>query len=25
MPVKSTFLETEIKGETKIDLGFEPN
>jgi uncharacterized OB-fold protein len=25
MPVKVRFLETEIKGETKIDLGFEPN
>ncbi len=24
MPLKATFLETEIKGETKIDLGFEP-
>jgi uncharacterized OB-fold protein len=24
MPVKVTFLETEIKGETKVDLGFEP-
>ncbi len=24
MPVKVKFLETEIKGETKIDLGFEP-
>jgi len=25
MPVKVKFLETEIKGESKIDLGFEPN
>jgi hypothetical protein len=25
MPLKVKFLETEIKGETKIDLGFEPN
>jgi uncharacterized OB-fold protein len=24
MPVKVTFLETEMKGETKTDLGFEP-
>jgi uncharacterized OB-fold protein len=24
MPVKVKFLETEIKGETKTDLGFEP-
>lgn len=24
MPVKVKFLETDIKGETKIDLGFEP-
>ncbi|MFX1315359.1 MAG: Zn-ribbon domain-containing OB-fold protein [Promethearchaeota archaeon] len=24
MPVKVTFLETEIKGETRVDLGFEP-
>ena len=24
MPVKVKFLETEIKGETKIDLGFTP-
>ncbi len=24
VPVKSTFLETELKGETKIDLGFQP-
>ena len=23
-PVKAIFLETEIKGETRIDLGFEP-
>ena len=23
-PLKVTFLENEIKGETKIDLGFEP-
>ena len=25
MAVKVKFLETDIKGETKIDLGFEPN
>lgn len=25
MPVKVKFLETEMAGETKIDLGFEPN
>jgi len=25
MPVKIKFLETEMAGETKIDLGFEPN
>ncbi|MFX0019324.1 MAG: Zn-ribbon domain-containing OB-fold protein [Promethearchaeota archaeon] len=24
MPVKVKFLETELEGETKIDLGFEP-
>ena len=24
MPVKVTFLETELKGETRVDLGFEP-
>lgn len=24
MPLKVKFLETEVKGETKIDLGFEP-
>ncbi|MFX0070471.1 MAG: Zn-ribbon domain-containing OB-fold protein [Candidatus Hermodarchaeota archaeon] len=24
MPVKATFLETEIKGENRVDLGFEP-
>lgn len=24
MPVKATFLETEMKGETRVDLGFEP-
>jgi hypothetical protein len=24
MPVKVKFLETDLKGETKIDLGFEP-
>jgi uncharacterized OB-fold protein len=24
MPVKVKFLESEVKGETKIDLGFEP-
>jgi len=24
MPVKATFLETDIKGETRVDLGFEP-
>ena len=24
MPVKVKFLESELKGETKIDLGFEP-
>jgi uncharacterized OB-fold protein len=24
MPVKVTFLSTEIKGETRVDLGFEP-
>jgi uncharacterized OB-fold protein len=24
MPVKVKFLENEVKGETKIDLGFEP-
>jgi uncharacterized OB-fold protein len=24
MPVKVKFLETQIKGETRIDLGFEP-
>lgn len=24
MPLKAIFLETEMKGETKIDLGFEP-
>ena len=24
MPVKVKFLETEIKGETRVDLGFEP-
>lgn len=23
-PVKAIFLETEIKGETRVDLGFEP-
>ncbi|TFF99087.1 MAG: Zn-ribbon domain-containing OB-fold protein [Promethearchaeota archaeon] len=23
-PLKATFLETDIKGETKVDLGFEP-
>lgn len=23
-PLKATFLETEIKGETRVDLGFEP-
>lgn len=24
MPVKVKFLETEVKGETRVDLGFEP-
>ncbi|MFX1304873.1 MAG: Zn-ribbon domain-containing OB-fold protein [Promethearchaeota archaeon] len=24
IPVKATFIETEIKGETRVDLGFEP-
>lgn len=24
MPLKVTFLETEMKGETRVDLGFEP-
>ncbi|MFX1257610.1 MAG: Zn-ribbon domain-containing OB-fold protein [Promethearchaeota archaeon] len=24
MPVKAIFLETELKGETRLDLGFEP-
>ena len=24
-PVKATFIETEIRGETRVDLGFEPN
>jgi hypothetical protein len=24
MPLKVTFLETQIKGETRVDLGFEP-
>jgi hypothetical protein len=24
MPVKAKFLETEIKGENRVDLGFEP-
>ncbi|MFX1366472.1 MAG: Zn-ribbon domain-containing OB-fold protein [Promethearchaeota archaeon] len=24
MPVKATFIETDIKGETRVDLGFEP-
>ena len=24
LPVKAKFLETELKGETRIDLGFEP-
>ena len=24
LPVKTKFLETELKGETRIDLGFEP-
>ena len=24
MPVKATFLQTELKGETRVDLGFEP-
>jgi hypothetical protein len=24
MPLNVTFLETEIKGETRVDLGFEP-
>ena len=24
MPVKATFIETEIRGETRVDLGFEP-
>jgi uncharacterized OB-fold protein len=24
MSVKATFLETEMKGETRVDLGFEP-
>jgi len=23
-PVKATFIETDIKGETRVDLGFEP-
>ena len=23
-PLKATFLETEIEGETRVDLGFEP-
>ncbi len=24
MPVKATFIKTEIRGETRVDLGFEP-
>ncbi|MFX1375931.1 MAG: Zn-ribbon domain-containing OB-fold protein [Promethearchaeota archaeon] len=24
MPVKASFIETEIRGETRVDLGFEP-
>ncbi len=24
MPVKAKFIETDIKGETRVDLGFEP-
>jgi uncharacterized OB-fold protein len=24
MPVKATFIETDIKGESRVDLGFEP-
>jgi len=24
MPVKATFIETDIRGETRVDLGFEP-
>ncbi|MFX1339655.1 MAG: Zn-ribbon domain-containing OB-fold protein [Promethearchaeota archaeon] len=24
MPVKATFLQTDLKGETRVDLGFEP-
>jgi uncharacterized OB-fold protein len=24
MPVKATFIETEIRGETRVDLGFQP-
>ena len=23
-PVKATFLETDVRGETRVDLGFEP-
>jgi hypothetical protein len=23
-PVKLTFIETELTGETRVDLGFEP-
>ena len=23
-PVKATFIETDLKGETRVDLGFEP-
>ncbi|TFG16043.1 MAG: Zn-ribbon domain-containing OB-fold protein [Promethearchaeota archaeon] len=24
MPVKATFLQTDLKGDTRVDLGFEP-
>lgn len=24
MPVKATFIETDLKGESRVDLGFEP-
>ena len=24
LPVKATFIKTEIRGETRVDLGFEP-
>ena len=24
LPVKATFLETDVRGETRVDLGFEP-